>query len=121
MLAGCTSESLSGVHLLSLSYSAAASSPPRNVEMLDGNMSAVFADLAGSARLEVRASYFGLCASSPAIARGWICSRSATVIAAVIAEVSNSSANLGRDGGDPLGLVYMAGRFRTDVVFVGLQ
>ncbi|KAJ6783464.1 hypothetical protein PWT90_08177 [Aphanocladium album] len=87
--------------------------------MGNGNMSSIFAELASSVRFEVRASHFGLCAKSPALADRWICSRSATAIAAIIAEGGNSSANW--IGGDPLNLVYMASKFRTDVVFVGLQ
>lgn len=124
MLAGCTSESMSSLHLLSLSYTGAGGAVPENAGMVNGNTSAVFADLARNARLEVRASYFGLCAKSPNIASGWICSRSAASIAAVVAEAGNSSAkavNGGASLADPLNIVYMASKFRTDIVFVGLQ
>lgn len=129
MLAGCTSESMSAMHLFSISYSPTASTAdhvtPKSAGIVNGNISAVFADLAGNARLEVRASYFGLCAKSPAIADRWICSSSSESIAAIVAGAGDSSAKLGRDtthlGGDPLKLVHMASKFRSDVAFVGLQ
>lgn len=120
ILAGCTSESLSNVYLLSLSYTgAAASSGNTDPAQLSNNVSTVFASLAGNAAsLEVRAGYLGLCMLAGS--GGWVCSTNGADLAVIVREAIPGVGSSSDSIGDPLNLIYLAQNFKDSVIFVGL-
>ncbi|KAH7353489.1 Ca2+ regulator and membrane fusion protein Fig1-domain-containing protein [Plectosphaerella cucumerina] len=111
LIAGCTSESLSGIYLIALSYTS-------EVSELDGSegiaeASSTLSDLAANhTSLEIRAGYLGMCLL---VAGLTICSRSQETLEAFVHRTVS-----GDEVGDPLSLIYAAARFRSEVVFVAL-
>jgi hypothetical protein len=59
--------------------------------------------IVGSAQLEVRVGYFGICASNGG---DWLCSNNATALAASYSP-----------GDDPLNLIWVAKTFKDNIVF----
>lgn len=49
----------------------------------------------------------------------WICSGSATTLANLV-KSQNIPVSLSQGGGDPLNLIWIAGKFRDEIVFDGL-
>lgn len=111
LIAGCTSESLSGIYLIALSYAS-------EVSELDGSesiaeASSTLSDLAANhTSLEIRAGYLGMCLL---VAGLTICSRNQETLEAFVRRTVS-----GDEVGDPLSLVYAAARFRSEVIFVAL-
>jgi len=121
VLSGCTaSNGLANIYLLSISYlnttgPVAANSPAQ----VTGNISSTFIELAGTrngTHLEVRAGYMGMCISQ-SIRGLWICSSSATTLVDLLKSQNSDSSNIGHD---PLKLIWMANKFRNEIVFDGL-
>ena len=119
VLAGCTSTSLADVYLLSLSY--ANSSNPSKVDpaQVNANASSVFSNLTAADSgtfLEVRVGYMGLCISQTV--GMWLYSGSATSLANLL-KTQRSGGEVGQ--GDPLNLIWIASKFKDDIVFNGLM
>ncbi|KAK4122889.1 hypothetical protein N657DRAFT_483905 [Parathielavia appendiculata] len=108
LLAGCTTEGLSDLYLLSLSYTGSASSAADNT-ITNPNVSSAVAGLAGTgSALQVRVGYFGYCLIHGAIKS---CSSDADLLAASLR---------GMDWSDPLNMLFVAKSFRNDTIFSGL-
>lgn len=121
ILAGCTSTSLTNVYLLSLSYLNATDHSKTDYAQVNANTSTLFRNLTGASdglRLEVRAGYMGLCISQ--VAGTWLCSSSTTSLANLLKTQSNILGGGGVGQGDPLNLIWIAGKFRDEIVFNGL-
>ena len=110
--AGCAPSSgrgLSGIYLLSLSYSN-RTSPKVELAQLNTNLTSIFHSTASMAQLEVRASYRGICIRSQ---QGkWTCAKNATKLANSVRALEN---------GDPLNLIWIAANFSDHIVFDGLM
>jgi len=101
------------VHLLSLSYTAnypdAVTSSPLQV---NPGISQVFTGLVNAtAAFEVRAGFMGMCMREST--GKWTCSTDASTLANSIKELRGTS-------GDPLNLIWVANKFRSQMVFSGL-
>ncbi|KAH8805284.1 Ca2+ regulator and membrane fusion protein Fig1-domain-containing protein [Xylogone sp. PMI_703] len=110
LIAGCTSNGLKNVYLLSFQYADKTHSPTKpDPVQVNPNISSTFSDIvkAGAASLEIRVGYLGLCMSQEA--GEWVCSSSA-----------HSLARLLKPEDDPLNLVWTAGKFKDQIVFDGL-
>lgn len=69
--------------------------------------------------MEVRAGYLGICILLAENQGQWICSRSSERLARIV--LGDSSASSPSDDiDDPLNLIYVAGKFKDDIVFEGL-
>ncbi|KAH8595313.1 Ca2+ regulator and membrane fusion protein Fig1-domain-containing protein [Bisporella sp. PMI_857] len=99
VLAGCTSTSLSNVYLLSLSYIDNAQRPDPDP-------------------IQVRVGYMGLCISQNA--GNWVCSNSGAALARLFKIAQERGNEESFIGGDPLNLIWMAGKFKDEIVFNGL-
>ncbi|KAH7303199.1 Ca2+ regulator and membrane fusion protein Fig1-domain-containing protein [Stachybotrys elegans] len=111
LIAGCTSESLSDIYLMSLSYANHVQSPDSPESLR--NASFAISDLAANhTPLEVRVGYLGMCLL---VSGQRICSRSHTVLETFILRMASED-----EIGDPLNVIYAANEFRRDVVFVAL-
>ncbi|KAH6665313.1 Ca2+ regulator and membrane fusion protein Fig1-domain-containing protein [Plectosphaerella plurivora] len=111
LIAGCTSESLSGIYLVALSY--ASKAPELDGSESIAEASSTLADLAANhTSLEIRAGYLGMCLM---VAGLTICSSSQETLEAFVRRTVS-----GDEVGDPLSLIYAAARFRSEVVFVAL-
>lgn len=122
-MAGCTTTGLSNVYLISLSYVRSGTEPPETDSgQSNPNITSTFQDLATSANqtsLEVRASYLGLCIKE--LAGDWICSSSISSLAKFfMSSAPQTLAGSSSNGGDPLNLVWIAGKFRSEIIFSGL-
>lgn len=112
-MAGSTTSSLSKVYLLSLSYVEPITKPTT-----DGNISSVFTAFANNATaLEIRANYIGLCGKSASI--DWICSTNVHNLKTLLvaADILNPNNN---ETFDPLDLLGLAEKFKSQIVFDGL-
>ncbi|TVY82200.1 hypothetical protein LSUE1_G007803, partial [Lachnellula suecica] len=125
LLAGCTSSnSLTNVYLLSVSYLNATTPLPKvDAAQVNSNISNIFADITGAGTrnvtsLEVRAGYMGMCISQTTGI--WLCSSSATTLANLLKSQTASAASVQGGGEDPLNLIWIAGKFRDEIVFDGL-
>jgi hypothetical protein len=108
MDAGCSASlGLSDIYLLSLSYQ--ASSAAGDPLQLNPNLTSLFSSMVGSAQLEVRTSYRGMCISQNG--GGWACSSNAADLASRIRDANNA---------DPLNLIWISENFRQHVIFDGL-
>ncbi|CAG9956055.1 unnamed protein product [Clonostachys rosea f. rosea IK726] len=109
LVAGCTSESLNGIFIFSLTYTNGEAQRNLNPSQVNPNASYILSSLAGNeTSLHIRAGYLGTCLTS---GNGWICSRSSEQLATVIIQSKVA---------DPLNLIFVAEKFRSEVVFVGL-
>jgi hypothetical protein len=103
LLAGCSSSSplIPGIFLLSLYYQhwTPTYDPAQNNPAVFQQISSIV----GSAQLEVRVGYFGICVSNGG---DWLCSNNATALA--------QSYNI---EADPLNLIWVAKTFKDNVVF----
>lgn len=113
LIAGCATESMSGIYLFSLKYTDRSTPYEPHPAQANTNGSAVLQSMFGNATpmLQVRANYYGVCIST---STGWLCSRSASPLANVIRDSDTSELS------DPLNMVYAAEKFKSNVVFVGL-
>ncbi|KAF2461439.1 Ca2+ regulator and membrane fusion protein Fig1-domain-containing protein [Lineolata rhizophorae] len=106
LLAGCSSYStMTNIYIMSLSYQNTTTT--LDSSQANNNMSTVFDGLKGSAQLEVRAGYFGLCVRHGGII--WVCG----------SDTEGLVEQIGR-ANDPLNLIWMASKFRDDVIFSGV-
>jgi hypothetical protein len=95
---------MTSIYILGLSY---ANSTPTDLGPVQKAMFDTLHDLKGSAQLEVRAGYFGLCVRQRGIL--WLCSSDSSGLAETIGPEN-----------DPLDLIGAASSFRDDVLFSGL-
>lgn len=104
-LAGCSSySSMTNLYVLGLSYT--NSTPPQS----DSVAHALYEklnEIKGSAQLEVRAGYFGMCVRQRGIV--WLCS----------ADANGLTQQIGPEN-DPLNLIGTVRSFKDDVLFSGL-
>ncbi|KAF2624661.1 hypothetical protein BU25DRAFT_131609 [Macroventuria anomochaeta] len=105
LLAGCSSYStMTNVYILGLSYT---NSTPSNLGPVERAMFDTLHSLKGSAQLEVRIGYFGMCVRQRGIV--WLCSSDSSGLAQQIGPEN-----------DPLNLIGAASSFKDDVLFSGL-
>jgi hypothetical protein len=104
LLAGCSSSSplIPDIFLLSLYYQNYQAVP--DTAQVDYNVATAIANIAGSASLQARVGYFGICVNPDG--GSWLCSNNATALAK---EVSVDQ--------DPLNLIWLAGQFKDMIVF----
>ncbi|CEJ82050.1 hypothetical protein VHEMI02141 [[Torrubiella] hemipterigena] len=115
--AGCTTTGLKDIYLISLSYT--ANNTTNVPDRASGQVSTIIPSIFTSttiknSSLEVRVAYFGLCLQR--LGGQWICSSAEDLASSEIDAKSSSP----EGGGDPLNLIYLAEKFRKEVVFVGL-
>jgi hypothetical protein len=96
---------MTNVYILSLSYT--NSTPHLTRSPIWRNISNTLNDFKGSARLEVRTGYFGMCVRQRGVL--WLCSTNANGLAEQVGAEH-----------DPLNLIGMASKFKDDVLFSGL-
>lgn len=105
LLAGCSSySSMTNIYVLGLSY---INSTQSNLSESRRNLSETLSAIKGSAQLEVRIGYFGMCIRQRGIV--WLCSSDAT---GLMQQIGSEN--------DPLGLIYTGSKFKSDVLFSGL-
>lgn len=104
LLAGCSSSSplIPNIFLLSLYYKDYQATP--STEQVDYNVHVAIGNIAGSAHLQARVGYFGICVNPDG--GSWLCSNNATALAN---EVSVDQ--------DPLNLIWLAAQFKDMIVF----
>ncbi|KAI9666355.1 MAG: hypothetical protein M1821_004291 [Bathelium mastoideum] len=104
LLAGCSSSSplIPGIFLISLYYQ--HYTPIYDPSQVDPGVTAAIANIVGSAQLEVRVGYFGLCVNPDG--GSFLCSNNATSLAEQISVDQ-----------DPLNLIWVASTFKDSVVF----
>ncbi|KAK2768254.1 hypothetical protein FQN54_000106 [Arachnomyces sp. PD_36] len=107
LVAGCSSQGLRNVYLLSLSYHKSSETQSQPSSQLNPSFFADVANTSSSASLEVRVGYFGLCASLEG--QGWTC-----------ATDSNSLTENLNATHDPLNLIWVADRFQNQVFLSAL-
>ncbi|KAM9882871.1 hypothetical protein VDGL01_02942 [Verticillium dahliae] len=106
LIAGCTSDSLAGIYLLSLSYVS-------NPEPSASNVAASIAEVAvNRTSMEIRAGYMGMCLL---VSGQSICSKNSGSLEAFVRRTT-----IGDESGDPLNLIHAAQKFRDETVFVAL-
>ncbi|KAJ8129814.1 hypothetical protein O1611_g3815 [Lasiodiplodia mahajangana] len=104
LLAGCSSSSplIPDIFLLSIYYKHYTATP--STAQVDYNVNQAISNIVGSAHLQVRVGYFGICVNSDG--GSWLCNNNATALAN----------DLSVDQ-DPLNLVWLAGQFKDMIVF----
>lgn len=104
LLAGCSSTSplIPGIFLISLYYQ--HYTPTYDPAQVDPGVTAAIANIVGTAQLEVRVGYFGICITPDG--GGYLCSNNATALAE---QVSVDQ--------DPLNLIWVAETFKDSIVF----
>ncbi|CRK38651.1 hypothetical protein BN1708_007837 [Verticillium longisporum] len=106
LIAGCTSDGLAGIYLLSLSYVS-------NPEPSASNVAASIAEVAvNRTSMEIRADYMGMCLL---VSGQSICSKNSGSLEAFVRRTT-----IGDESGDPLNLIHAAQKFREETVFVAL-
>lgn len=104
---------------MSLTYEGDVS-PPTDSTLVNPNVSATLSAIvenSTSTPVEVRVGYLGMCVLLAENFGQWICSRKSEQLARIIIGDSPGSQN---DTDDPLNLIFVAGKFKDDVVFEGL-
>ncbi|KAJ5089411.1 hypothetical protein N7532_008095 [Penicillium argentinense] len=127
LLAGCTSNGMSGIYLLSLRYNAPADSfttAPGQVNTLIAHSIHNVSQTGNGTTLEVRAGYMGLCVGQveQALDEVRVCSSSAKTLAKFIsAETKTVTHGISsiETTPDPLNLIMVAEEFRQKIVFDG--
>ncbi|KAH7396133.1 Ca2+ regulator and membrane fusion protein Fig1-domain-containing protein [Pyrenochaeta sp. MPI-SDFR-AT-0127] len=105
VLSGCSSySSMTNIYILGLSYT---NSTPSNLNAITQNLSETLNGFKGSAHLEVRIGYFGMCVRQRGIV--WLCS----------SDTEGLAQQIGSEN-DPLDLIGTASKFKSDVLFSGL-
>lgn len=104
LLAGCSSSSplIPDIFLLSLYYQNYEAVP--DTAQVNYRAKDAIATIAGSAHLQARVGYFGICINPDG--GSWLCSNNATALAK---EVSSDQ--------DPLNLIWLAAQFKDMIVF----
>ncbi|KAI1088574.1 membrane fusion mating protein FIG1 [Rostrohypoxylon terebratum] len=104
LLAGCSSSSplIPDIFLLSLYYEKTTAVP--DTSQVDYNVNQAISNIVGSAHLQARVGYFGICINPDG--GSWLCSNNATALAN---EVSVDQ--------DPLNLIWLASQFKDMIVF----
>jgi hypothetical protein len=104
LLAGCSSSSplIPSIFLISFYYE--AYTPTYNPTQVNPGVTAAITNIVGTASLEVRVGYFGLCIQPDS--GSFLCSNNATLLAE---QVSLEA--------DPLNLIWVADTFKNSVVF----
>ncbi|KAF1984069.1 membrane fusion mating protein FIG1 [Aulographum hederae CBS 113979] len=104
LLAGCSSTSplIPGIYLLTLYYE--SYTPTYDPTQVDPGVTAAIANIVGTAQLEVRVGYFGICVTPDG--GGYLCSNNATALAQ---QVSVDQ--------DPLNLIWVASTFKDSIIF----
>lgn len=91
-----------GIFLLSIYYEHYTAVP--NTAQVDYNVNTAIANIAGSAHLEARVGYFGICVNPDG--GSWLCSNNAT---SLVTQVTVDQ--------DPLNLIWLASQFKDMIVF----
>lgn len=104
LLAGCSSSSplMPDIFLISLYYEHYTALP--DTAQVDYNVNTAISNIVGSAHLQARVGYFGICVNPDG--GSWLCSNNATALAN---EVSVDQ--------DPLNLIWLASQFKDMIVF----
>ncbi|RKU39941.1 hypothetical protein DL546_001108 [Coniochaeta pulveracea] len=104
LLAGCSSSSplIPDIFLISLYYEHYTAVP--DTAQVDYNVNTAISNIVGSARLQARVGYFGICVNPDG--GSWLCTNNATALAN---EVSVDQ--------DPLNLIWLASQFKDMIVF----
>ncbi|XXH01714.1 hypothetical protein Hte_008075 [Hypoxylon texense] len=104
LLAGCSSSSplIPDIFLLSIYYEKYTAVP--DTAQVDYNVNQAISNIVGSAHLQARVGYFGICINPDG--GSWLCSNNATALAN---EVSVDQ--------DPLNLIWLASQFKDMIVF----
>ncbi|MCJ1446320.1 MAG: hypothetical protein MMC23_006825 [Stictis urceolatum] len=104
LLAGCSSSSplIPGIFLISLYYK---SYPPvYDTAQVDPGVTSAISNIVGSAQLEVRVGYFGICINPDG--GSFLCSNNASALAGQVTVDQ-----------DPLNLIWVASTFKDNIVF----
>lgn len=91
-----------GIFLLSIYYEHYTAVP--DTSQVDYNVNTAIANIAGSAHLEARVGYFGICVNPDG--GSWLCSNNAT---SLVTQVTVDQ--------DPLNLIWLASQFKDMIVF----
>jgi hypothetical protein len=104
LLAGCSSSSptIPDIFLISLYYQ--AQPPTFSSAQVDPGVTTAISNIVGTAMLEVRVGYFGICINPDG--GSFLCSNNASALAA---EISVDR--------DPLNLIWVASTFKDNIVF----
>ncbi|RMZ85451.1 hypothetical protein DV737_g839, partial [Chaetothyriales sp. CBS 132003] len=104
LLAGCSSTSpfIPDIYLISLYYHQYA--PIFSPTQVDPGVTTAIVNIVGSANLNVRVGYFGICITSEG--SGWMCNTNSTALADLVSVDQ-----------DPLNLVWVASTFKNAIVF----
>jgi hypothetical protein len=104
LLAGCSSSSplIPDIFLLSIYYKHYTAVP--DTAQVDYNVNQAISNIVGSAHLQARVGYFGICINADG--GSWTCSNNATSLAKYISVDQ-----------DPLNLIWLAGQFKDMIVF----
>ena len=95
---------MTNVYILGLSYT---NSTPSSLGPTEKKLSETLSGFKGTAELEVRIGYFGMCVRQRGVL--WLCS----------ANTNGLAQQIGPEN-DPLNLIGAASKFRNDVLFSGL-
>ena len=107
VLTGCTSSSPSSVNLYLVSLSYQNAPPSQATPQINPDLTATFSRIVNGSTLEVRTSYFGVCAS---YAGGiWVCSSNSSGLARQLQAYQ-----------DPLDLIGASQTFKEGILFSGL-
>ncbi|CAJ2509480.1 Uu.00g145060.m01.CDS01 [Anthostomella pinea] len=104
LLAGCSSSSplIPDIFLLSIYYQPTTAVP--DTSQVDYNVHQAISNIVGSAHLQARVGYFGICINPDG--GSWLCSNNATALANEVAVDQ-----------DPLNLIWLASQFKDMIVF----
>lgn len=95
---------MTGIYILSLAYGNSTTFTVAG--LANTNLSSILNSTKGSASLEVRVGYFGMCANENGAF--WLCSSESK---AMLAEFGTDS--------DPLNIIWLAQQFQSSVLFSG--
>lgn len=116
LLAGCTTDRLSNVYILSLSYTNSSTATQDPVQ-INANLPASTHVLAKNASdIEIRVGYFGFCLVDGHLGPT-VCSGDLSVLAAIVQDTSSAEGT----APDPLNLLWIAKQFYDGTIFSGLM
>jgi hypothetical protein len=104
LLAGCSSSSPGIPEIFLINFFYLPFPPATDPSQVDPGVATAIANIVGTAQLEVRVGYFGICISPNG--GSFLCSNNASALAEQVS-VDN----------DPLNLIWVANTFQNDIVF----